>query len=349
MKKVEADEPYLWSGSGEPDSEVARLEAILEPLRHRGTVPALPARPRGLTARIMMWRLPAVWTAAALLLLVAAWWLVSGIQGTRWSVQSVAGAPVISRPGAGAPMGDTARLAVGEWLVTDGVSRARVEVERVGRVDVGPNTRLQLVESRRREHRMSLVRGTIHARIWAPPELFFVDTPSGVAVDLGCEYTLQVDDGGTGLVRVTFGWVEFQSEGRHRQSFVPEGAMCATRPGVGPGTPRYEDAPSGYGEALDVLDFGRLGDPRRAAAFDLILTSARRRDALTLWHLLTRGTLDERARVYDRLDALAPPPPGVTRAKVLAGDRPSLDQWWDALGYDTANWWKIWKSKKKKL
>ena len=72
-----------------------------------------------------------------------------------------------------------------------------------------PNTRVQLVEARGREHRMSLERGTIHARIWAPPKLFFVKTPSATAVDLGCEYTLQVDDAGAGLVHVVLGWVAF--------------------------------------------------------------------------------------------------------------------------------------------
>jgi hypothetical protein len=352
MKKIESEDGYLWDGSGEPDPEVARLEAVLGQLRYRGTVPALPARTRGLRSRITPWGVGALSTAAALLLVAAVWWLAIGIQPAGWSVQSVAGAPVVDRapfrPGAGIRSGDTARLAVGEWLVTDGASRARVEARRIGRVDVEPNTRLQLVESRGREQRMSLARGAIHARIWAPPNLFFVNTPSGVAVDLGCEYTLQVDDSGAGLVRVTLGWVGLESDGRHRQSFVPEGAMCATRPAIGPGTPRYEDAPSGYGEALAVLDFGRLDDPRRAAAFDLILSSARRRDALTLWHLLARGTYDERARVYDRLAALAPPPSGVTRAKVLAVDRASLDRWWDALGYDSATWWKIWKNKKGK-
>ena len=42
---------------------------------------------------------------------------------------------------------------------------------------------------------------------------------------------------------------------------------------------------------------------------------------MTLWHLLTRGTPEERARVYDRLAALAPPPEGVTREQILAGNR----------------------------
>jgi hypothetical protein len=217
-------------------------------------------------------------------------------------------------------------------------------VGQIGRVDVMPNTRMQLVEAHKAEHRMALARGTIHARIWAPPYLFFVNTPSAVAIDLGCEYTLQVDDSGAGQIRVTLGWVAFEHDGR--RSFIPEGAVGATRPGAGPGSPRYEDAPSGYGEALAVLDFEPVDDPRRAASLDLVVSTARRRDALTLWHLLVRGTPSERARVYDRLAALAPPPSGVTRDAVLRGERPALDQWWDALGIDNRTWWRLWKKNK---
>jgi hypothetical protein len=79
--------------------------------------------------------------------------------------------------------------------------------------------------------------------------------------------------------------------------------------------------------------------------FELIVSSARRRDALTLWHLLDRGTPAERERVFDRLAALAPPPPGVTRAAVLAGERYALNEWWNALGLNNTKWWKLWKKK----
>jgi len=64
-----------------------------------------------------------------------------------------------------------------------------------------------------------------------------------------------------------------------------------------------------------------------------------------LWHLLSRGTLAERERVYDRLAKLVPPPAGVTREAVLKKDQPALDQWWDTLGLDSATWWRLWKRK----
>jgi hypothetical protein len=282
---------------------------------------------------------PLLALAAGIALAVSAGWLITAVRRASWDVAHIAGAPIVD----GRAVTSTGRLAIGGRLVTDAASRARLAVGHIGQVDVDPNTRLQLVEARSREHRLSLERGTIHARIWAPPRFFFVNTPAATAIDLGCAYTLQVDDDGAGLLRVTTGWVSFENRGR--ESFIPEGAMCATRPGIGPGTPRYEDAPSGYGEALRLLDFGPPDDPGRGAAFELILTQARARDGLTLWHLLTRGTRDERARVYDRMADLVPPPRGVSREAVLRGEKAALDQWWDALGVGNASWWRLWKRK----
>lgn len=332
------DNDYLWDRTGAPDPEAARLEALLGTLRSTRPLGALP--PRATAGRRLFTVSVRMFAAAAILVLAAtAAWFALGLGRTAWAVESLAGRPVVD----GQQIGDGGRLRIGDWLVTDGVSRARVAVSSIGRVDVFPNTRVQLVESKGREHRMALERGTIHARIWAPPKFFYVNTPAAVAVDLGCEYTLQVDETGAGLLRVTSGWVGFETDGR--ESFIPQGAMCATRPGIGPGTPRYEDAPSGYGDALTTLDFGRPDDPGRAAALDLVLSRARRRDALTLWHLLSRGTPDERARVYDKLASLAPPPSFVSRVDVLRGDRAALDAWWDSLGVETGSWWKLFKKK----
>jgi hypothetical protein len=329
------DDEYLWDGTGVPDPDVVGLEKTLGVLRHRGRLPELPDR----AAEPVRRGVPGRWLAAAALILVAgAAWFVTALRSPTWSVNSLAGTPAIGDQA----VVTAARLKRGEWLVTDNRSRARIAVGGIGNVDVEPNTRLQVVATGR-EHRMALDRGTIHARIWAPPKLFFVDTQAAVAVDLGCAYTLQVDEQGTGLLRVTSGWVGLERAGR--DTYIPEGALCPTRSDLGPGTPRYEDAPSGYGEALTVIDFGGAADPRRTAAFDLVLSTARKKDAMTLWHLLGRGSLEERERVYDRLAALVPPPNGVTRQQILSGDRTALNRWWDQLGVDISSWWRLLKKK----
>jgi hypothetical protein len=326
--------PYLWDRTGPADPAVERLEQTLGVLRHRGAAPVLPRRRR-------LWSTSASWlaAAAALVLIAGAGWWVLALRSPAWTVVALSGMPAVDGRG----VSGNGRLATGEWLVTDAASRARVAVRSIGSVEIEPNTRIQLVKSGGREHRLALDRGMIHARIWAPPKFFYVNTKAAVAVDLGCAYTLQVDEKGVGSLRVTHGWVGFEREGR--DTYVPEGAICVTRDDLGPGTPRYEDAPSGYSEALLTLDFGAADDPRRAAALDLVLSNARRRDALSLWHLLTRGTREERGRVYDRLAELVPPPDGVSREKILAGDREALNRWWDWLGIEVSTWWRLFKKK----
>jgi hypothetical protein len=279
-----------------------------------------------------------------------------------WSVARLTGAP---RVGA-RHMGDAGRLAVGQWLETDAQGRAQIDVADIGRVHVDPGTRVRLVATRAGEYRLQLAHGTLHALIWAPPGQFFVETPSSTAIDLGCAYTLQVDDRGAGLVRVTSGWVGF--EWRGREAFIPAGAVCATRPGVGPGTPYYEDVSAQVRDALTTLDFARAtsttsmtsatnatsGTPAprdaremreaREAALTRVLNDARERDAVTLWHLLSRvDPGDERNRVFDRLSALVPPPAGITREGIRAGNREMLDRWWERLGLGGADWWRMWK------
>ena len=131
-----------------------------------------------------------------------------------------------------------------------------------------------------------MARGVVHALIWAPPGQFVIDTPSSRAVDLGCAYTLEVRPDGSGLIEVTGGWVAFEHGGR--ESFVPAGARCATRPGVGPGTPYLTDAPPALVAALTVLDTGTASEQAQAAALSHVLSDARPDDAVTLWHLLAR-------------------------------------------------------------
>ena len=240
-----------------------------------------------------------------------------------WQVARLEGAPRIDSD----QIGERGRLSVGDWLETDADSRAEIAVANIGHVEVDPNTRVRLVAARAGEHRLELARGTLHARIWAPPRLFFVNTPSAVAADLGCAYTLEVDDAGRGLLHVTAGYVALEDGAR--ESVVPAGAACLTKPGAGPGTPFFEDAPDSYVAALARYDFA--GD---RAALDTLLDAARTRDTLTLWHLLSRANDTDRARVYERLAAIAPPPEGVTREGVLRLDRTMLDAWKDRLESD---------------
>jgi hypothetical protein len=316
---------YLWDGSGEPDPEVRRLLALLSPLRGRRQPPELPARAGPAGAALGGWGSLAA--AAAVLLACAALLSRGPGAGEGWDLAWLDGER------AGRP----ARLAVGEWMET-GRSRARLAVGDVGEVRLEPSTRVGLVDAGRRSHRLSLARGGMRAVIWAPPGRFMVDTPSATAVDLGCEYTLHVDGRGDGLLRVETGWVGIEDRGR--LALVPAGAACAMRRGVGPGTPWYETAPASLRAALETVDFGPPAE--RAAALGTALADARERDAFSLWHLLCRLGGEDRERVFDRLAALVPPPPGVTRDGIVRGEQAMREAWWDELGLGSSRFWRDW-------
>ena len=339
---------YLWDGSGEPDPEVQRLEALLGKYRHDRPAPIFPAivpRERWIFRLLRRRQFPIVATAAALLAIAVAAFVFYGKKqqrfvGPGWDVSSLAGTPRIGRKIIREKEGSN-RLSVGQLLETDSQSRASLQAEDIGQIEMGPSTRLRLLTMGPNLKRLALDRGTIHAFIWSPPGEFVVDTPSAMTVDLGCAYSLQVDDSGAGLVRTTLGWVGFKLNGH--ESFIPAGAACATRPKVGPGTPYFEDAPPEFRNALARLDFEDSTSQARAEDLALILARSRKRDALTLWHLLSRVDEGVRVRVYDRLAELAPPPASVTKDGILRLDQSMLDLWWNALGFDDISIWRHWE------
>jgi len=371
---------YLWDGSGKPDPEVERLEKLLGTLREDLPAPAFEMPEQRFRKRWWQWQaMPRFAAVAAMLVLVfGATLLLRFEDRASWVVTRVEGAPRV----ASRLISNSGRLSLGEWLVTDSASRAVIDVGLIGEVEVKPDSRVQLLRADASDHRLALQQGAIFARIWAPPRLFSVQTPSANAVDMGCVYRLEVDAAGASLLHVETGLVTLERNGR--ESLVPAGAMCLTRPGAGPGTPYYEDAPEKLKQALAQLDpllgaqhggvaggipggvaggvsggvqGGVAGGVEggvpggvegamkiRAAALYTVLAESRKRDALTLWHLLTRVAPEEKNRIFDRMAQLVPPPAGVTREGIFSGNAAMRDAWADQLGIGSMSWWRFfWK------
>jgi len=289
--------------------------------------PAIQLRPRA-----TFWRPQFAAIAAGLIavILIGVWLLLRDrpVQpvGPSWQVATLNGRPTIGST----QISGQGQLGVGQWLVTDQNSSAQINVASIGQVQVDPNTRVRLLQTQPTEHRLELARGKMSARIWAPPRLFFVDTPSAVAADLGCAYTLIVDDSGGSLLRVTSGWVALEL--KDRESIVPAGAACQTRPGIGPGTPYFEDAGAEFLNALTALDF-ESNAAAKARALNHLLQTARVKDTLTLWHLLARVDGEERSRVFEKMNSLVAPPSDVTRDGILKLDSAMLNKWKEKLEF----------------
>jgi len=340
---------YFWDRSGTPDPEIQRLESLLAEFRHADgplTLPAEIAAPAPSAHVLQFSWIPRLAAAAVLLLAVAIPFFLPSthmpalLAGPAWNIANIEGHPQIGAQSLSANQ-STAKLYVGQTLTTNSSSRASLSENDLGEIQIDPDSRVRLLQSGPNHKRLQLDLGTIHAAIWAPPGQFVVDTPSAIAVDLGCAYTLQVAPDGSGTIRTTLGWVGFHLHGR--DSFIPAGAMCSTQPKIGPGTPYFEDASASFREALHTFDQAGSSFDTATAALATVLAQARSRDGLTLWHLLSRTTGPARAQVYARFAALVPPPHGVTREGILQLDPHMLDLYWNALDLGEISTWRYWE------
>lgn len=313
---------YLFDGGGPPDPRVRELEDRLAPLRDepRG-LPLLPPRkasePRGRLRRLAR---PAV----LLPVLLAA------------SLVLAAGALFVLRPAgwevAFEGNGRVSSLRPGEQLST-GSRQARLSVGAIGFLRLEPATRVRLLSASAADHRIALESGTLHARIWAPPRRFFVETATATAVDLGCAYTLSADEAGNGHLSVTSGWVSFERKAPAGldEVAVPAGASCRLRAGRGPGAPAWDDASPAFRAALERLEAEGEDAASAPALLGQLLGAARSSDALTLLALSPRLGTSGRERVWERLAALSTPPAEL-RERFVSGDPLALPALREALG-----------------
>ena len=187
---------YLWDRSGPQDPEVARLEKLLAPLGRDAPL----ARKR----KRWPWLVGAVLAAAAAVVVFVA---------TRAHAPDCHGTAGFTFHGVGGDVacgGDALAsgvLPVGGSLST-GARSAELAIADIGTAELGTDTKVSLVRTGPQKHQLVLDRGHLHARVNAPPRLFAVATHSALVTDLGCEYTLDVDAHGAGMLSVQSGKVE---------------------------------------------------------------------------------------------------------------------------------------------
>lgn len=327
---------YLWERHGAPDPEVVALEGELARHRWSGTLPQVALPPAARTPRTAWRPAAAASLAAAALFAVSLWWWSRADEAHVAPAHYLAESPVY-RAEALAGALSSGELRAGDRLVTDAGTRARLEVGDIGSLVVESDSVLRIERpgpalAADAEHLLWLERGAVTASIFAAPRLFQLGTPAGLAVDLGCVYTARVQDDGTTRLAVVSGQVAFEAE--QRRVTVPSGASTVARPGRGPQTPAWDDAPETWRDAVERLD-AQLAAGATPGALDEVLATGREQDGLTLWHLLAWEAVPEpaRARVHDRLAQLAPPPADVSRAACLALDEDALEAWRAALGW----------------
>lgn len=174
-----------------------------------------------------------------------------------------------------------------------------VEVGSIGRLNFKPGSRFRILKSAVDEEVMELLEGSFDALIIANPYVFRVVTEPARLDDLGCAYEVSLNDQGNGKVAVSSGWVRVN--GRDQESLVKQGYEVDLIKGQAPSIPRRTEVSS-------------------------------ETDVLQLLHQLWREKQPElRARAFDKLAALHPPPAGVTRERAIRGDLKIVKDYWPAL------------------
>jgi hypothetical protein len=280
----------------------AALAAVLGDFAHRAPLGPLGPRPR--RRRWLAAAAVGVGLAAAAVVALWAWPRASSCTGTGGFAFTSAGG---ARCGGG--VATRGALPVGAWLETS-ASPAEVQIADIGEVTLLGDSRLRLVGTGPTGHHLELARGRLRARVTAPPRLFVVDTPTAVAVDLGCAYELAVDAAGRTLLQVTSGAVSL--EGGGHVAYVPRGAEVIARAGRGPGTPVRHAAAAALREAVARFDEGGAASAPILALVDV-------------HDLLGRTDGAARAAVLARLDALAARPVAISTDALLAGEPGALE------------------------
>ncbi len=327
------DDAYLWDRTGKPERQFALWEERLSVFAS-GSAPVplhLPELVQQAGRRPSWTKWGAV--AACLVIGSIAAVRIAWQPGRNWKVTTISGLPVID----GKPVEINGHLSTGELLKTDEHSRAMLRIGLMARIEVAPATRIRFVGSLSGRQRLFLESGKITARVWAPPFSLLVDTPATTAVDLGCSFTLEVREQGSGELNVGSGWVASQSD--NRQAIVPAGAMVLFRPHFGPGTQFFEDAPANFRADLEDLDFTNDGY-HNTPVIKRLLSEARPRDAITLLGLLRRVDSSEKGAIFDKLAQFVAPPADLTRNDVIQGaNQRGMDEWWEKLGFGNAKRW----------
>ncbi len=331
---------YLCDPRAKPHPEIQALERLLQPLSANAL--RLAHRPLALprqSTRALRRRYFQVAVAVAATLACV---YVAHLYRLSWPDASPWPASIVQADGS---IRSTV-LRVGEQLVTGPIETASLEAARIGKVRLAPSSEVRLIQTRGGRHRIELVNGRLHAKIWAPPSHFGVEHGELRFIDLGCEFELNVERSGSGTLAVTSGWVIYGRE--DKQILVPEYYSLAFD-GESAQVPVRLDSSSEFRNRVDALDaqltLNAADRPRVSDLAQAIAARARDEDYFTLLNLLVKHPSLAAGPLYPRLAKAL----GIERideshrARWASGDASSREEWWQRLPKQPKSWWLNWR------
>jgi len=202
-------------------------------------------------------------------------------------------------------------------ITTDENSSVTLSVPDIGRVTIENSSTVERMES---GSSIDVKNGTIKKYEGNANEFLVVQTPFAQVKELfkGSAFKLQVLNDGTSKISVESGWLTMDVN--DFQSYIPKNYSCVISKGryVIP----FSSSTNSDFEKL-MVGFTGVNDPSIGA----ILSLAKKKDAISLWHLLQLVSSEDRFVVFDRLNELVPTPTGVTKQGIQALNKDMLTQW----------------------
>ena len=312
-----SDRDYLYDGTGTPDPEVAKLEELLRPLEHDAPLTEIRL-PR---------RRHAPWITGALVIAAAAAIVLVLARRSDPAPSDCTGSTGFAFVAKGTTTCGGRQLARGVLPVGGtldvGTDTVMLDIADIGHAELGAGTRIVLTQTTaNKRHELHLERGTMHAKVLAPPRLFAITTPSTSVVDLGCEYRITIDETGAGSIAVSSGMVELASSAG--VLVAPAGTRARLLAGRKPSVPVIDRAIPGLVDAVEAFESGDL------TAIDRVLAASGPEDAITVVSLAILGPAAQKLTVLGRLAALVPPPDAITPDSAALSPS-ELQRWRDAV------------------
>jgi len=313
---------YLMNPGDPVDAGIRDVERALAPLRAIDVTSRVEASHRSaavvgsirVASRRSMWSrvIAGPLVAAAVLTVLFGAVETYGRAMRPWTVVNIpSGVPLAAVP-------QPRAVVAGDWIVTDSASSARLNVGFIGRTRIEPGSRVKVVDASTGRYRLALERGQLHARIWAPPRFFTVETGKALAVDLGCEYTLRAYPDGSAWLRVESGEVELVGSGSVVR--IPAGNSASIQADGSPGIPTPSTASDTMVRAVTMFEQTR--DDR---SLDALLSITDSSSTIVLFHLIPRVYASDRGEVFDKLESIHGVHRGVSREAILRLDASALE------------------------
>lgn len=234
-----------------------------------------------------------------------------------WEVRNINGVLLIN--------GTT--IANGNWsqdetLTTEDNSSATVLIPKIGTLDIGPLSVLNLVRAKDGSNEIQINRGTVTINNSIDMPELIVKAENVDIIDRGGQFTVQNTGYEGAIISVKFAFVELEYNGD--TYYIDENYSCKVRSGFRPGIPFHKDASDSLKAAIENFDYKNGGE----SAVEKIIALAKEHDALTLLALIPQVKQLQRQIIFQEISNRFPPPESVTRAGILRLEQEMLYRWW---------------------